>query len=263
MTIDIKETLRGIYHNPRLRRSVIPLFLGNCGLGKTSEIQEFAKEVGVKLEPMLASTASPYDIGGAPMPDKRKKVFTYFNYDKLQNLKDGDILFLDEITTAPEATLNAALTVLHNRQLLTGHNLANVMIVAAGNPQGMPEYSAQIKNRFMWMDVKYDHVKWCKWMEDNYGMPIQVSTKLSKLIQVETFTGYNFYTPRSVCKAVDMIIGGVYSEYTPTVKPILETVIINDNELEQDVQLKNGIWKYGEGLPWLDIIKSEYGTFIK
>ena len=35
---------------------------------------------------------SPFEISGIAMPDKESKKMTYYNFDKLENLKDGDIL---------------------------------------------------------------------------------------------------------------------------------------------------------------------------
>ena len=44
------------------------------------------------------------------MPDKDTKKMTYFNFDKLENLKDGDILFFDELLNGNPVVLNACLT---------------------------------------------------------------------------------------------------------------------------------------------------------
>ena len=35
---------------------------------------------------------SPFEISGIAMPDKDLKKMIYYNFDKLENLKDGDIL---------------------------------------------------------------------------------------------------------------------------------------------------------------------------
>ena len=45
----IKEILEKVYNNQELRKSVVPLFIGNPGLGKTVFIEEFAKSKNAQL----------------------------------------------------------------------------------------------------------------------------------------------------------------------------------------------------------------------
>lgn len=63
----IKEILEKVYTNDSLRKTIVPLFLGNPGLGKTVVIQEFAKEKGVKLVELITSQMSPFEISGIAM----------------------------------------------------------------------------------------------------------------------------------------------------------------------------------------------------
>ena len=93
----IYEVLEKVYTNDSLRKTIVPLFIGDPGLGKTVVIEQFAEEKGVKLVELITSQMSPFEISGIAMPDKDSKKMTYFNFDKLENLKDGDILFFDEL----------------------------------------------------------------------------------------------------------------------------------------------------------------------
>lgn len=63
----IKQVLHGIYENSELRKSIVPLFIGNPGLGKTVMIDEFAKEKGVTLVELITSQMSPFEISGIAM----------------------------------------------------------------------------------------------------------------------------------------------------------------------------------------------------
>jgi MoxR-like ATPase len=63
----IKEVLTKVYENQDLRKSIVPLFIGNPGLGKTVIIAEFAKEKGVKLVELITSQMSPFEISGIAM----------------------------------------------------------------------------------------------------------------------------------------------------------------------------------------------------
>ena len=143
--INIKEILEKIYDNDELRKSIVPLFIGDPGLGKTVHIAAFAKERGVNLIELITSQMSPYEISGIAMPDKDSKKMTYFNFDKLENLKDNDILFFDEVLNGNPVVLNACLTILEQRTLISGKPLPNIMIVGAANPQGMVPLTPQIK----------------------------------------------------------------------------------------------------------------------
>lgn len=66
----IQAILEGIYSNDSLRKTIVPLFIGNPGLGKTIVIQEFAKEKGVKLVELITSQMSPFEISGIAMKNK-------------------------------------------------------------------------------------------------------------------------------------------------------------------------------------------------
>jgi MoxR-like ATPase len=46
---NIEEILEKVYTNKELRQSIVPLFIGNPGLGKTVLIEKFARDKGVEL----------------------------------------------------------------------------------------------------------------------------------------------------------------------------------------------------------------------
>ena len=64
---NIKEVLEKVYSTDSLRKSIVPLFIGNPGLGKTVMIEQFAKEKGVKLVELITSQMSPFEISGIAM----------------------------------------------------------------------------------------------------------------------------------------------------------------------------------------------------
>ena len=63
----VKEILEKVYNTPSLRKSIVPLFIGNPGLGKTVFINEFAKEKDVTLVELITSQMSPFEISGIAM----------------------------------------------------------------------------------------------------------------------------------------------------------------------------------------------------
>lgn len=179
---------------------------------------------------------------------------TYFNFDKLENLKDGDILFFDELLNGNPTVLNACLTILEQRRFISGKPLPDIMIVAAANPQGMTPLTPQIKERFLWYDVKFDKKMWKEYMVKKYGITDGIGNKLSNLIKNETFTSNNFHTPRSVDKAVNMVIRKVPTPYKKNIDVILSEVITN--HMKDPITLKGRKQlKPGESIQWVDLIR--------
>lgn len=250
----VKEVLEKVYSNHELRKSVVPLFIGNPGLGKTVLIDSFAKEKDVTLVELITSQMSPFEISGIAMPDKDVKKMVYYNFDKLENLKDGDILFFDELLNGNPIVLNACLTILEQRKFISGKPLPNIMIVAAANPQGMSPLTPQIKERFIWYDVKFEEDMWIEYMVKKYSITKTIGNKLANLIKNEKFTSNNFYTPRSIDKAVNMLLNSVPTPYESSLSTILMENI--KNNLTEEIDLGDGRKLLpNEMISWLEIGK--------
>lgn len=250
----IQEVLEKVYNTPELRKKIVPLFIGNPGLGKTALIEEFAKEKGVALVELITSQMSPFEVSGICIPDKDTKQMMYYNLDRLENLKDGDILFFDELLNGNPIVLNACLTILEQRRFISGKALPDIMIVAAANPQGMVPLTPQIKRRFLWYDVKFDKSMWKKYMHKKHFISNTIGEKLSKLIVEEDFTGNNFNTPADLDKAVASIVNDCPTPYSTSILPILSELV--KNPFEEEIKLTDErILLPGEMIPWLDLIK--------
>lgn len=256
---NIKNILKGIYENSDLRRQCIPAFLGNPGLGKTVMINQFAEEMGVKCVSYIVSQMMPHEISGLSMPLKEEKRMTYFDYDKLLSLEDGDILFFDELLNGNPMILNACLTMLEDRVTISGRKLPDIMIVAAANPQGAVVTTPQINERFIWYNVKFDAQGWREnYLSKKYSVPDVVFNQLVDLINSETFSlsKKNYYTPRSICKAIDMIISGVKSPYNDTGTSFNSAInSLIANETSEIIDINGYDFQPGEKLPWIEIQK--------
>lgn len=251
----IKSILEGIYNNIELRKTIVPLFIGDPGISKSVQIRQFAKDKGVKLVPFIASQRNPFEISGLAMPVKETKRMSYWDFDTLLEMKDGDILFFDEVFNGNPTVLNACLTILEEREMISGKKLPDIMIVAAANPQGMVPLTPQIKERFVWYEFNFPKEDWKKYMLDKYKMPDIVSNKLTTLIANEKFKDpKNYLSARSIDKAVNMIINNVYTPYEGELLPILETLI--ENKLKEDVKLSEERTLHArESIPWLEMIR--------
>lgn len=251
----IKPVLEGIYSNESLRSRVVPLFMGFPGLAKTTIITEFAKEKGVHLELFLTSSKSPFEIDGIGIPNLDRTTASHVEFENILKLKDGDILFFDELPNGNINTLNACLTFIESRITAAGRKLPNIMIVGAGNYQGISPMTPQIKRRFKWYDIKFNESMWKDYMAKKYYLPRNISSKLCDLIKNEDFTGYNFFDPASIDKDVEMIISNVFTPTESAIKPILETLV--KNPFNEDVKNDRGeiILNTNEHIKWLDLVR--------
>jgi len=251
---NIYKVLEGVYNNLELRRTVVPLFMGKTGIGKTHIIRKFAEDKGVHLELFLTSSKPPFEIDGIGVPNTKRTQAVHIEFENILKLKDGDILFFDEMPNGLLPTLNASLTLLESRITAAGRKLPDIMIVAAGNKEGMTPMTPQIKERFLWYDTVFDAKMWKEYMFKKYGLVNAVSNKLVSLITAEDYSTYNFCTPRSIDKAVNMIINDIFTPYEVLLKPILTTLI--ENKTENPVKLNDERELLpGENIPWLDLIR--------
>lgn len=249
------EILKGIYEDPELRSSCIPLFMSQPGLGKTSIVNNFFKDIGKKCLPVIASTKMPHEFQGCAIPDHNTQLMTYYDYDELLNLEDGDGLFLDEMLNANPMILNAFLTVLENRTLPSGKKLKNIMIIAAANPQGAVSITPQIKERFIFYDTKYDRDYWKLYMQNKYKLPDMIFSSLSSLVENENFNSSerNYFSCRSIDKAINMMIKDVHTPYCNKLLPILNLNI--SNETSDNIVLPDMEWFPNQHISWLFIIQ--------
>ena len=254
----ITEVLEKIYENSKLRNTIIPLFISPPGLGKTSLIKKFAESKKAKLITFITSTRNPMEISGIAMPDQTLKKMSYWDFDVLAEAKDGDILFFDELFNgASTAVLNACLTLFEERTMISGKKLANVMIVAASNPKGMTPLTDQIKERFVWYDLNFKtHFKE-SWIKEvlfkDYFVTKEIANNLVSLVEAETFKDRNFYTPRSIEKALNMIIYECPTPYETVLMPILSKSVTNTGGTINLTDNKK--WLPNEQLKWIDAIR--------
>jgi len=252
---DMLPILEGIYNNPSLRKSIVPLFIGNPGIGKSTFVNQLAKKKGVKVVELITSQMSPFEISGICVPSHTEQKMVYYDFDRLNNLQDGDILFFDELLNGNPTVLNACLTVLEQRTMISGKELPNIMIVAAANPQGMVPLTPQIKERFIWYEFEFDKNAWIPYIMDKYRMPKNIAMKLSQLVESENFKGLNnFNSARSIDKNVDMMIHNVPTPYYNILNPILSTFI--KNSLDKPIELGGDrVLEPNETISWLELIR--------
>lgn len=186
------------------KRYIVPCLEGPAGIGKTAAIKQAAlelKDEGLatgKVVTIIASQILPNEVSGITMPVVESKAMEIFDHFRLSSLKDGDILFFDELLEADQLVLSACLTLIESRELMSGRKLPDIMIVGATNPTIKPNMLKEnIRQRFLWRKFDIDRegtrqyiIKTCGFDPGDY-----VINRLA-----ETGGEYNILTPRSLTK---------------------------------------------------------------
>ena len=155
LTSDIARLLESAYE---MRKEIVPLLMGEPGIGKTQGVYDFAERKGGKVVELYLSQMSPLEISGMTLPNEAAHSMQVFDSKRLDSLEDGDVLFLDELLQAPQQVLAACLTLIQERRMLSGKMLPDVFIVAAANPIENMEtrIPLSIRQRFMAVEVGFD-----------------------------------------------------------------------------------------------------------
>lgn len=230
-------------------------FMSSPGVGKTTMINDWAREHNRKVVEIVLSQRMPSEISGMPMPISDERKMDVFDYDALLSLEDGDILFLDEFTNGNIQTLNACLTLIQDRTMLSGRKLPSIMVVAAGNPQGKCELLPQTKQRFMWVNVNWNSAMWKKYIMKKYGF--QPDSRILSAIEMtyeKTFDHrvYNYFTARTaeniirLCKTMKedgmthqqaLVLAESYKDLSTMMVYIFDKIGVKDQLTEIKVNL--------------------------
>ena len=127
-------------------------------------------------------------LGEYNRPDLVNNEMVSLDSNDLLSLKNGDILFFDEMFNGTlKQTLDAVLNFLEDRILMSGRPLADVMIVAASNPEGMIPLTPQIKERVVLYNIAFKGADFSKYLVDKYYMPTEIASKICSMVQKESF----------------------------------------------------------------------------
>lgn len=196
-----------------VRDQIVPCFMGCPGIGKTHEIERYAKDRGKKVVHIIASQILPSEVSGITMPDKEAGGMTVYDHVRLSSLKDGDILFFDELLQGQQQVLSACLTLIQERRLMSDKPLPDVMIVAAANPLANPnQLPDAIRDRFLFIGMEFDFAEWKQYMIDSQDIIIEDSMQIEIEASDTNVTGWNAQTPRTVTKLCTFIRNNIDDE---------------------------------------------------
>lgn len=229
------------------RDVIVPCFLSDPGVGKTQSIYEFAEKKGVNVVEIIASQILPNEVSGITMPRDDTHSMEIYDHARLASLKDGDILFFDELLQASPQTLSACLTLIQERRMMSGKKLPDVMIVAAANPLNSPDMVPEsIRQRFMFINVEYSAPNWSEYIIKKYpSLKVYQVERLADYIKEyreKTFNSgnWNSLTARSAEKLIILALNSasmikvrnvIREMYGSTISDFIMACIPNNDQI--------------------------------
>lgn len=191
------------------RRHIVVCMYGATGIGKSAACKQAAAELADeglgtgRVVTIIASQILPNEVSGITMPVVESKAMEIFDHYRLSSLKDGDILFFDELLEADQLVLSACLTLIESREMMSGRKLPDVQIVAATNATVKPSMLKEnIRQRFVWREFGIDYQGTHDYILDKTGMDLS-DFVLNKI--KPTGDEYNILTPRSLTKMCEWL----------------------------------------------------------
>ena len=141
---------------------MVPMLWSLPGEGKTTMIEDLAKEMGYKVITVVAAQFDAGELGGFPLVDQETKSYIRARPFFLPTSDEKTILFFDELPQAPVANMNIIAQCVNERRI--GEHLLpdNVVMVCAGNPMssraGTNPMPSHLKDRMTHLHIETDHV---------------------------------------------------------------------------------------------------------
>lgn len=166
-------------------RARVPLLLwGPPGVGKSAIVTAWARRRALPCWTVIASLREPADFGGLPLVDRGGDGTATVTFAPprfaQEAARDGGIIFLDELTTAPPAVQAALLRAVVDRAFGDLEmDPETVTILAAANPPevaaGGWDLAAPLANRFLHHTFALDPRDWSESFPSYWGTPPPLS----------------------------------------------------------------------------------------
>ena len=205
MGFNINQATALIEAADKLRSEIVLCLMGQPGIGKTEAVERFAREHDRKVVHIIASQILPNEVSGMTMPNQETHTMDVFDHVRLGHMEDGDILFFDELLKGQTQVLNACLTLIQERRMMSGKKLPDILIVAAANPLATPaKLPLEIRQRFMFVDMEWSRVEWISYMQDKGFKNKRALEEMAEIIEESMSQDWskhwNVLTPRSTTK---------------------------------------------------------------
>ncbi len=190
-----------------------PFLWGPAGVGKSEAVIQLAH----RLEQASGKRAtvtdvrlllfSPVDLRGVPVADEHKRFSNWLLpriFDMNQDSSYINLLFLDELSAAPQSVQAAAYQICLDRKIGEHRLPDNCIVIAAGNRTTDQSVSFKMPkalcNRLMHFNVETNYKAWSKWASE-HGIDERIIGYLgfdnSKLCVEPSSSEMAYPTPRS------------------------------------------------------------------
>ena len=159
-----------------LKADLVPMIKGSPGLGKSDIVRSIAKDFNLELVDVRLSQLDAVDMSGLPSLEGDKATFKPMNLfplegDRIPEGKNGFLLFLDELNSAPLSIQAASFKLILDRYVGSHKLHSKCKIVAAGNKSTdkgiVNRISTPMQSRMIHLNLEPDHNQWIEWAENN------------------------------------------------------------------------------------------------
>lgn len=182
--------------------AVRPVFIwGAPGIGKSSIVEQFAREVGLLCVSLLGSQLAPEDIIGVPTIQDGHSVFCP---PRMIARDEPYVLFLDELNGCTQEVQKSFYSLIYERRIGEYHLPEGSVVIGAGNRMQdgaiVKTMSTALINRMFHVQMRVDAWQWIRWAQENSLHPWvidYITQRPDHLFSEPPKTEEPFSTPRS------------------------------------------------------------------
>ena len=202
-----------VKNNIPFRSIPTPFLWGPAGIGKSDGVRQLADLLEKQTEKTVIVTDvrlllfSPVDLRGVPVADEHRQFTNWLKpriFDMKQTKDVINILFLDELSAAPQSVQASAYQITLDRRIGEHTLPENCIVLAAGNRTTDQSVAYKMPkalcNRLMHYNVQSDFESWKRWAVE-HGIDSRIIGYLgfdnSKLCAEPESSDLAYPTPRS------------------------------------------------------------------
>lgn len=191
---------------------VRPVYIwGQPGIGKSSLVEQFAKQLDMECVSLLGTQLAPEDISGVPQITPEGK--SRFNPPEMIARDEPYVLFLDELNGSSHEVQKSFYSLIHDRRIGSYELPKGSVVIGAGNRSQdsaiVKHMSSALINRMVHCHLEVSHRDWLKWAQAEGLHPLvleYIQTRPDHLRVAPPKHEVPFSTPRSWHMLSDVLL---------------------------------------------------------